>query len=240
MKSDRDFLQVEHARAGDYNMRVDAELLHAASEGRGGARIYEWDGPWVSLGTSQSPDRDLIDPAAIRWVRRPTGGKAVLHGHDVTVSIACPLSSLCPDSRKVTDVYRRIIAPIIAGLNGAGISARLAADTPFGRTKGRTSDCFSHISPIDVVDATTGRKLVGCALRVTREAVLAQCSAPVGMPLVDPAEVFRSPHVPQPLEVGKESLVASIRRELASFLGTNENVAENDNPLQRDDGLRPR
>lgn len=214
-------------------MRVDGELLRAASEGLGGARIYEWDGPWVSLGTSQSPDRDLIDPNAIRWVRRPTGGKAVLHGHDITIAIACPLASLSPDSRRVREVYRRIIEPIIAGLNSAGVPARLAVDTPFGRTKGRTSDCFSHISPIDVVDATTGRKLVGCALRLTRVAVLAQCSAPVGMPLIDPAEVFRSPHVPQPLEVSKDDLAEALRTGLTRFLDAQRNAAEDVSPLQR-------
>src|SRR5579862_8679410 len=79
---------------GMTNMVKDTELLTGAEAGAAGCRVYGWDGPWVSLGRFQSPKRDLLSPENTHWVTRPTGGKAVLHGHDVTVGLAVPLDTL--------------------------------------------------------------------------------------------------------------------------------------------------
>jgi len=178
-------------------MARDAVLLERAERGRAYARVYTWDGAWVSLGRFQRPERALRSPASINWVMRPTGGKAVLHGHDVTVGIALSLSDngiSQSESRRISAVYRRAVAPLVEALSRAGLPAVLADGTKYVKTAGRTADCFAHVSPNDIVDPNTGAKVCGCALRVTASAVLLQASVPVSDPLVDPSELFASPH----------------------------------------------
>ena len=189
---------------GHRNMQVDIDLFHAAERGEYSLRFYSWDGPWVTLGRFQNPERDLIDPGLVPWVMRPTGGKAVLHGHDLTITIACPDEGL-----SVKQVYRALIRPLVEGMRAAGQPASLGEETRFVGS-GATSDCFRHASANDVVDPNTGRKLIGCALKVTRVAALAQCSIPLHLPLIDPASVYRDPHIALPLAVPRERLVAAI------------------------------
>ncbi len=184
--------------SGHENMARDAELLALAESGGVYARIYRWGGAWVSLGRFQRAEKALIDLASINWVVRPTGGKAVLHGHDVTVSIAANLDDIGLHenyARRVASVYRRIVEPLACALTASGISAVLAEKTSHVRNAGHTADCFAHVSPNDVVDPVTGEKVCGCALRLTQSAVLLQASVPVGLPLVDPALVFEYPSI---------------------------------------------
>jgi lipoate-protein ligase A len=156
------------------------------------------------LGKFQKPEADLIDFTRIPWVIRPTGGKAVLHGHDLTIAIACPVTA-----NSVRAVYRRLIGPLAQGMQIAGQAAVLGEETSFVG-HGKTADCFRNVSANDIVDPATGRKLVGCALKVTRTAALAQCSIPLGTPLVDPANIYRHPHTAMPLDIAESSLVKGI------------------------------
>lgn len=204
---------------GPTNMRLDAWLLHEAeTESRVGWRVYGWDGPWVSLGKHQDPERDLRDPRIVPWVMRPTGGKGVLHGHDVTVAIGAPLE-LCSRSsalgadptgegsgeapwgsfRSVRDVYRFMTAPIVVALRECGLPAVLAESGRGARKPTRehgeatSPDCFGSVSPNDVVHERLGMKVCGCALRVVKGAALLQASIPAGPPLIDPRRVFDKP-----------------------------------------------
>lgn len=175
---------------GPENMDRDVALL-----GRGlAARVYTWSGAWVSLGRFQKPERALLDPDNMNWVMRPTGGKAVLHGHDVTIGLAAPLSLLNLDSRSVSAAYRLIIEPIISAMRHAGADVDLAERTRFVRNAGHTADCFAHIAPNDVVHVQTGQKVCGCALKLTQDAVLVQASLPAAPPLVNLDLVFSSHH----------------------------------------------
>lgn len=180
---------------GPTNMARDRALLDGADRGTPGARVYRWTRPWVSLGTFQSADRDVLPGSGVPTVMRPTGGKAVLHGHDETIGIALPLTLIGADSRSLKIAYRAVIGPIIAAMRACGVPAALAEETSFVRSTGRTADCFAHVSPNDVVDERTGLKVCGCALKLTQHAVLVQASLPNGMPLVDPQQVFARPSV---------------------------------------------
>lgn len=187
------FIFTEDGRLdGEANMARDRELLTLAERGIAGCRVYGWDGPWVTLGRFQSPERDLVAPSAIPWVIRPTGGKAVLHGHDVTVGMALPLASLQLTSRSLKQAYRVAVQPIVAAMRACGVPARLAEETNFGNRGAKTADCFAFSSPNDVVDETTGLKVCGCALQLTERAVLMQASLPNGQPLVEPSAVIRN------------------------------------------------
>ncbi len=201
-------------------MARDRELLALAEQKGSFARVYTWDGPWVSLGRFQTPERALRDHSAINWTMRPTGGKAVLHGHDITVTIAANLHDLgIPKdaNRRVSTVYRAIVEPLVTALNEAGLPAILAERTTHVKNAGHTADCFAHVSPNDVVDPNTGEKVCGCALRVTEHAVLLQSSIPIGIPLVDPSLVFDNPHVPARIrELDPEALATALRTIMES------------------------
>jgi lipoate-protein ligase A len=180
-------------------MARDRALLEGAERGELGCRVYSWDGVWVSLGRFQRPEEALVQPETTPWVSRPTGGLAVLHGHDVTVALAIPLTILnLEGTRSLKAVYRAAISPLVGALRDCGLSAKLAEETPF--VKGRTregaapsaplfalADCFASTSPNDIVSERLGVKVCGCALRVTRKAVLVQSSIPAWSPEI-PAE----------------------------------------------------
>jgi lipoate-protein ligase A len=185
-------LAVDPPLDGVTNMERDRELLRLAEIGISGCRLYTWDGPWVSLGRFQAATRDLVDPEHTQWVLRPTGGKAVLHGHDVTVGLAMPLRNLGLESRALKPAYRAMVDPIVRALRTCGVMARLAEDTRFGNRGNRTSDCFAFSSPNDVVDEVTGAKVCGCALRLTESGILLQASIPNGPALVHPESVIRN------------------------------------------------
>lgn len=181
---------------GPTNMGRDLALLADLGDAAFSARVYRWDGPWVSLGRYQSPERDLLPGCAVPWVRRPTGGKGVLHGHDVTIGLAARLDALLPEvpehhrERAVKRAYRSLASPLVRALRACGVEAALAEETSFAGRGPRTADCFNHVSANDIVDPRTGRKVCGCALLMRPTAVLVQASVPCGDPLVDPATVF--------------------------------------------------
>ena len=190
---------------GPTNMARDAALLES-----GGWRVYGWDGPWVSLGRFQTPERALA-PGWDRWCVRPTGGRAVLHGHDVTLAYALAHDG---DGRALKALYRRLIAPLVEALNDCGLSCRLAETTRYVGRGRESEDCFAFRSPNDVVCPDTGLKVCGCALRVTERAALLQASVPAGPPLVEGAIAGRAPHAWRGWDTGR--FEDAIRRAMAS------------------------
>src|SRR5262245_63654528 len=77
-------------------MAVDETLLLSASRTSGGAtvRLYGFRPPTVSLGYRQAPepaiDLERCRELGVDWVKRPTGGRALLHQHEITYSVASP------------------------------------------------------------------------------------------------------------------------------------------------------
>lgn len=160
-------------------MELDTVLL---DRGELAWRVYGWEGPWVSLGRFQRPER-AVPNGWERWCSRPTGGRAVLHGHDLTLAFVRPLGG--NDTRDLRSIYRRLVAPLAEALTACGLPARLAEGTRHVR-KAEGEDCFAMASPLDLIDPFSGRKVGGCALRVTERAALLQASVPVRPPLVEP------------------------------------------------------
>jgi lipoate-protein ligase A len=159
------------------------------------ARIYFWDAVWVTLGRNQKPEEALLD-LSVPHVERPSGGAAVLHGHDLTIGIAMPLADLGSKGREVKRAYRGLIAPIIQALNEVGIPAVLASELQ-NRERIVSPYCFAMKADHDVIDRNTGEKICGCAMRVTKYAALIQASIPISCPLVDPNQILRN-YLPTP------------------------------------------
>jgi lipoate-protein ligase A len=183
---------VEGALDGPTNMDRDRALLLKAAAGEVACRVYSWNEAWISLGRFQDPTRDLI-PSSIPWVMRPTGGKAVLHGHDATIGLAVSMAQIGCKPRDVKRAYRVVARPIIEALRSCGLRAALAEETSFLGGAASVADCFAVNSPNDIVDEVTGQKVCGCAMAITGGLILVQASIPNGPPLVDPATIFRDP-----------------------------------------------
>ena len=80
---------------------MDVSLLdRARSSGECVMRIYEWSRPTLSLGRNQAArghyDLERARAAGIDFVRRPTGGRAVLHHRELTYSVTAPAAALGP------------------------------------------------------------------------------------------------------------------------------------------------
>jgi len=161
-------LRSDAALGGVDNMRLDAMLLEqAAQRGRCTLRLYEWRGPWLSLGYGQpaSPERlALCEAAAVGVVRRMTGGGAVLHGCDLTYSVAAPEDAL-PEG--LAGSYRWIGAILVEALGSLGLQVSRSAGAERSR---REFDCFAAPAVDEICVA--GRKLVGSAQRRSGGALL--------------------------------------------------------------------
>lgn len=202
---------------GPTNMARDLALM---SSGSVAWRLYQWDGPWVTLGKFQSPQRALKQGCPVQWVMRPTGGKAVLHGHDLTLGLSAPLDKIgLAGKRSVSLAYRAIIEPLVLGLQAAGLPAELGERTRWVRDRGLVMDCFAHIAPNDVVHVDSGQKLIGCALKMTDRAVLVQASIPIAPPLVDPGLVFDQPAGVSFIRADRVALAAALHENLISAFG---------------------
>lgn len=147
---------------GARNMALDVALATAVGRGESPPllRLYAWAPPAVSIGQHQQVDR-ACDPSACLaagWdvVRRPTGGRAVLHaGDELTYAVMVPLG-MVPGG--VSAAYSWIGAALVAAYRALGVPAELAQGR---RLDSRTGACFDAPSAHEIVSA--GRKLAGSA-----------------------------------------------------------------------------
>ena len=142
---------------GHTQMALDAWLLKRSN---GPAlRFYRWDGPWLSLGRHQRqwPDHwnDLARRGRLSLVRRPSGGRAVLHAGGLTYAL------IWPDApRRRQEAYRQACQWLVDGFMGLGLPLHFGSD-PAGA---EASNCFASATVADLVDGT-GVKRVGSAQR---------------------------------------------------------------------------
>jgi lipoate-protein ligase A len=228
-------------------MACDSALLAAAAF-RGfppTLRFFAWDPPAVSLGHHQ-PDLTAEEAALLRargveWVRRPTGGRAVLHGgpdRELTYSVVAPLTEAAL-GQGLAESCRAIHRAVAAGLSALGIDVSLAArSSREGPRRGSGLDhdgvlpptsrraCFDAAAPSEIEAA--GRKLVGSAQRRSRSALLQHGSIPLDGDQSLLAEIWpgsmgggRSTTVSEAAgrRVGFDELAASLRTAFADWLG---------------------
>jgi lipoate-protein ligase A len=173
-------LIVDGTADGATNMAVDDAILNAVIEGDSPPtlRFYAWSPPCLSLGRNQ-PLAD-VDLAACRAagaevVRRPTGGRAILHTDELTYAAAL----LQTDPRATGDVvesYRRLSEGLLAGLQRleVGVVQAVGQRKPVAAT---TAVCFE--TPSDYEITAGGRKLVGSAQWRAQGGVLQHGSLPL-------------------------------------------------------------
>ncbi len=137
-------------------------------------RFFRWQ-PWaVSLGFHQPEDavnREACRERGFDVVRRPTGGRAILHAEELTYSVVLPLGK--PGLQSMHEAYQAVNMSLLRGLRLFGV------DADYQRSQSVTGPvssvpCFSTSARYEI--EWRGRKLVGSAQRRYqsghREAVL--------------------------------------------------------------------
>lgn len=158
---------VDPEENGPANMAADHAVARALRPGEGVLRFYGWARPTVSFGRNE-PARGLYDPGAaeregVGFVRRPTGGRVVLHDDELTYAVAAPLRAW----GGLRDAYLTINHGLVRGLRALGVPAELAGPPEGGEPPLSAGPCFQRPSEGEVV--AHGRKLVGSAqARITR------------------------------------------------------------------------
>ncbi|MGI8400693.1 MAG: lipoate--protein ligase family protein [Gemmatimonadaceae bacterium] len=165
-------------RAGAENMARDTALqARAARTSETVFSIYSWSRPTLSFGRHQPAmglyDLERIREADVDVVRRPTGGRAILHHHEITYSVTAPIDDAVP----LRAAYSRINRILLEGLTRLGVSAQVAsaaerAESPSVRP------CFETPGEGELVAA--GKKLVGSAQWRDEGALLQHGSILVG------------------------------------------------------------
>lgn len=142
-------------------MALDHALMARARQGGEAVlRVYEWSAPVLSLGRNQRARGIYLEEELARRdiavVRRPTGGRALLHHREVTYSLTAPANAGEP----LGVMYRRMNALLLEALAALGVAGILAR--PASRTPPPTAmPCFAEPSGGEIV--VDGRKLVGSA-----------------------------------------------------------------------------
>jgi lipoate-protein ligase A len=166
---------------GAWNMAVDEALLETAGQGLSFPclRLYSWEPPCLSIGYAQPSsdvDRQRLSDLGWDWVRRPTGGRAILHTDELTYSIVASLSE--PRlSGSVLESYQRLSKALLAALHSLGLPAEAHPIHPSTTNQANVPVCFEVPSNYEIVIA--GRKLIGSAQARRKDGVLQHGTLPL-------------------------------------------------------------
>jgi lipoate-protein ligase A len=146
-------------------MALDEAILEAAAsrESPPTLRLYSWSPPCLSLGSAQPISQvDLDRLESIGWdiVRRPTGGRAILHTDELTYSLTAPANY--PHLQGgVLQGYKYISQGLIAALSILGLEVELQPEVNLSEEERRHPVCFQLPSSYEIT--VEGKKLVGSA-----------------------------------------------------------------------------
>src|SRR5690606_29775482 len=145
---------------GAWNMALDEALMEAVRAGADPVlRFYRWSPRCLSLGRNQPAaqryDAERLRADGIDVVRRPTGGRAVLHDRELTYSAVFAEGAL----GSPREAYAAINGALVAGLRRLGVPAALQPRSPVRAPVPSLAPCFREPAEGEVVVA--GRKLVG-------------------------------------------------------------------------------
>lgn len=150
-------------KTGQENMQIDSDLLEYAIKNQLKEpifRLYGWSPACVSLGRNQKSDfldLDFLKQNNIDYVRRLTGGRALLHDNEITYSYICPASFL-ENGENVVNSYKEISKILIAAFK------KLDIELDFGGIKkvnGHKDYCMLVSTGADL--CYQNRKLIGSA-----------------------------------------------------------------------------
>jgi lipoate-protein ligase A len=169
-------LLIDRDLPGAVNMARDVAMLEAVAGGAGQPtlRLYGWNPPCLSLGRHQgfdAADEGFCRKHRIDIVRRPTGGRALLHHLELTYAVVAPVGQP-PLPTKLQDAYREICRPLVSWCGEIGITASLTPGEVNLRLPSPRSSvpCFEAPAGGEVV--VGDRKLIGSAMRAHSGVIL--------------------------------------------------------------------
>lgn len=153
-----------------YNMALDEALLDWHSEGLipPVIRFYEWNPATLSIGYFQTVEKEIDIEAVKRlglgFVRRPTGGRGVLHEHELTYSVIVT-ESYPSMPATVTEAYRVISEGLLLGFQNLGLNAYFSVPNTDEQKENlknpKSAVCFDAPSWYELV--VEGKKVAGSA-----------------------------------------------------------------------------
>ncbi|MBA4386054.1 MAG: hypothetical protein C0410_15055 [Anaerolinea sp.] len=171
-----------HPLSAAFNMALDESLLSTVAQKKAlpTLRLYSWEVPSLSLGYAQPvSDVDQAELAKHNWqlVRRPTGGKAILHTDELTYSITASLEEPLV-AGTLLESYQRISRALQKALQllGTLTSAKNKIDLPHDHSN-KEPVCFQ--TPSDYEITWNGKKLIGSAQARKLGGVLQHGSLPL-------------------------------------------------------------
>jgi lipoyl(octanoyl) transferase len=153
-----------------FNMALDEALLEWHSKGEIGPvlRFYEWEPATLSIGYFQRVEKEInldeVKKNGLGFVRRPTGGRGVLHEHELTYSVI--VSESYPNMPEtVTEAYRVISGGLLEGFRNLGLDAKFSVPETVRQNdelkKPKSAVCFDTPSWYELV--VEGKKVAGSA-----------------------------------------------------------------------------
>lgn len=176
------------------NMAIDEAILEAHLQGLvpPTLRFYQFSPPAISLGYGQKLEAGVLEhilSQKFSVVRRPTGGKAVLHLNDLTYSFVgtskCAENPIADDSTQpslwletnIVRAYRQICAGLIFGLAQLGVELEIGSSASERHNR---HDCFEVTTAADI--HYHGKKIIGSAQMRRKHAVLQHGSILLNQP----------------------------------------------------------
>ncbi|HPG30489.1 MAG TPA: hypothetical protein PKY81_12140 [bacterium] len=177
------------SETAELNMSIDANLAEkSAIEEVSFYRIYGWKSPSVTTGYFQkqndSINLDYCKKNNIPVVKRPTGGKAILHDNDFTFAVIINNNLL--NFSKIADYYRLTNSALNASLNELKIGSLININKQKINVKDPV--CFNHTSDYEL--EWNGKKIVGTAIRKFNKCVLIQGNLPMKINYKLYSEIF--------------------------------------------------
>ena len=165
---------------GAWNMAVDESILEhiGRRESLPTLRLYAWEPACLSLGYAQ-PYAD-VDETRLRergWevVRRPTGGRAILHTDELTYSVTAPADEPSV-AGSLLESYNRLATALLAAVHSLGLPVEMKeGSSPNHETPNPV--CFEVPSAYEIT--VQGKKLIGSAQARRKESVLQHGSLPL-------------------------------------------------------------
>jgi lipoate-protein ligase A len=188
---------------GAFNMAADIYLAEEAR--RTGwiiLRLYRWQTPTLSLGFHQKVGSNVLDRCTkmgVPVVRRPTGGRAVLHDNELTYCLVLPESHPLFTNRR-DDLLRSIGEVFVSAARRLNLDAelvRVGQNRDFAGNSERKGSplCFDAVSRWEV--RLDGRKWIGSAQRFLPGVLLQHGSILLGESSLDAGELFGLKNAPE-------------------------------------------
>lgn len=176
-----------------YNMAMDEAIAISVRNGEvpPTLRLYSWTIPSVSLGSFQKIidiDIEYCINNNIPVVRRPTGGRGILHGDELTYSFSAKNNG--DFSIGLLETYRRLSIAFQSALNKMGLNVAMKMERESGTNLTRSPLCFKSTSYGEI--SFDGRKLIGSAQKRWNDGFLQQGSIPYSIDYEKIAPVFKT------------------------------------------------